>query len=176
MLFKKQIIHSIDVEEIELKVHSPTTPDDVVDELYRFGAILFSECLQRGSELDRKLTSMLGWSIAALASILLQHSRSAPLGTLQETALAIGTAAAFFSTLLAGLALKTTVWPAPSDADWFREGLWEDVQKLKRYHVISLLVTRQEHVKRIARKAHLLGHVELLLSLAALSISILLIS
>jgi len=176
MILKKQLIHPIDIESIEVQLHSPKTPDDVVDEFYKFGSILFSECLQRGSELDRKLTSMLGWSIAALASILLKHSKSEQLGALQGIFLVIGAAAAVLSTLLAAFALKTTVWPAPSEEDWFREGLWEDVQKLKRYHVTSLLVAYHGYAKPIARKATCLGYVELLLLLAALSIVALIIS
>lgn len=175
VFFKKHLIHPVDIAAIEVQICSPSTTDDVVDQFYKFGTILFSECLSRAADVDRKLTSMLGWSIAALASILLKQSKPEQLGMTDHIVIVIAAAAAFLSLVLAALGLKTTVWPAPSEEDWFRNGLWGDVQKLKRYHVISMLLTHQEHVRRITRKANLLGCVELMLSLAALSIFALII-
>jgi hypothetical protein len=157
-MFRQPLIHPVNIGDTEFQLFSPDTPDEVVDELYKLGGILFSECLGRGADIDRKLTSMLGWSIAALASLLLKQSKSDhPVGTLEQLVLGIAAAAAFLALLIAALALKTTIWPAPSERDWFKEGLLRDVQRLKRYHVISLLVTHQEHVKCITRKANCLS-------------------
>jgi hypothetical protein len=77
---KPQIYQPVDIEDTEQQIFSETTSDAIVEEFYRFGQILFSECLQRGSELDRKLANMLGWSTAALAFLLLNHSKASQFG------------------------------------------------------------------------------------------------
>ena len=168
-LFRPPRIRPVDIEAVEITIFDPATPDDVVDELYKFGSILFSECLSRGADIDRKLTSMLGWSIAALASLLLKRSQSG----FPELVSIIAAAAAFLALTVAALALKTTIWPAPSERDWFNDGLLKDAQRLKRLHVISLLVAHQAHVQCSTRKAHFLSYVELLLSFAAILILVL---
>jgi hypothetical protein len=90
-------------------------------------------------------------------------------------AVAIAAAAAFASILIASLALKSTMSPAPSEEDWFREGLWNNVPKLKRYHVISLLLTHQEHIKRAKFKGSCLRYVEMFLVVSGLMISAILL-
>ena len=174
-MLKPQLIHPVDIEAIEVQIYSPTTPNETVEEFYRFGQMLFSESLQRASEVDRKLTNMLGWSIAALASLLLKYSHTPQLGIAERIFLLVAVASAFAAIVLGSVAFRTRMWPAPSDQDWFREGLWEDAQKLKRYHVISLLLTRQAHVGRVTRKAKYLRGVECLLLIASLLIALLFI-
>ena len=74
-----QLIDPVDIDAIETRIFNRETPDATVEEFYRFGQILFSECLQRGSEMDRKLTNILVWSTAALA-FLLNYSKAEHLG------------------------------------------------------------------------------------------------
>jgi hypothetical protein len=174
-MFKRQLIHPVDVEATEVQIYSPSTPDDTVEEFYRFGQILFSESLQRASEIDRKLTSMLGWSVAALASLLVKYSRTPQLGVTEKALILVAVISAFLAIVLASSAFKTRMWPSPSEQDWFREDLWNDAKKLRRYHVISLLLTRHEHIKRITRKADILRRVEVLLLAVGVLIALLLI-
>jgi len=169
-----QLIHFVDIEAIEAQLCSPTTTDAVVEEFQRFGQILFSECLQRGSEVDRKLTTMIGWSVAALASLLVKYSRM-PLPGMLETAILVAAAAsAFAGVALGSFAVKTRMWPTPSERDWFRDGLWGDVQALKRHHVLSLLLTHQMQVSNTKTKADLLRWVEMFLLFSAFAIGVLL--
>ncbi len=168
----EQLIQPVDIDTIELRMYNRDTSDATVEELYRFGQILFQECLQRGSEVDRKLANLLGWSTAALAFLLLNHSKVENFAIPAKVFVTIATISALACVVLASIALKSRIWPSPSEGDWFRDGLWGDDQKLKRYHVVSLLINHQEHVKRIARKAECLKWAELLLPISAVAIGV----
>jgi hypothetical protein len=173
-VMREQLIHFVDIEAIELQLCSPATSDAVVEEFQRFGQVLFAECLQRGSEVDRKLTTMIGWSVAALASLLVKYSRTPVPDTLATSLLVAAAVSAFAGIALGSFAFKTRMWPTPSEKDWFREGLWDNVQTLKRYHVVSLLVAHQEHVRQTRTKADCLRRVELFLAFSAFAIGVLL--
>jgi len=164
-----QIIHPVDIDTIELRIFDPATSEGTVEELYRFGLALFSEGLHRSSELDRKLTTVLGWAGATLAFLLLNHSKAQQFGAPGKVALLIATLAAFAALLLAAFALKTRLWPAPSEKDWFKAELWDDPSRMKRYHVISLLLVHQTTVKNVKRKATCLRWTEMLLPVGGLA-------
>jgi hypothetical protein len=164
---RQQLIQSVDIDDIEVQLSNPKTPDDTVDEFYRFGTVLFSEIQQRGAEVDRKLTNVLGWSIATLAFLLMNRNRYIDWTKLVVTGAA---AMAFICVILSAFALKTRMWPAPSENDWFRRELWAEPAMLRRYHVVSLLSTHQTHVKNVKLKADCLGWLEILLSISALGI------
>lgn len=120
---KSQIFRLVDVDSIELQLSSPDTPESTVEEFYRFGTLLFSEIQQRGSEVDRKLTNMTGWSLATLGFVLLDRHRS-HLGKLGTGVLATAGILSFACVLIAAFALRTRMWQAPSEKDWFRAELW----------------------------------------------------
>jgi len=167
-----QIIHPVDIRDIEGRIFSDTTSDEIVEEFYRFGQILFAECLQRGSELDRKLANMLGWSTAALAFLLLNHTKVAQFGIFGVACTIIAAASALFAVTMTSVALKTRVWAAPSEEDWFKDNLWNDLSWMKRYHVVSLLLAHQIQTKHVARKARHLRYAELSLPISALAVGV----
>ena len=77
MRLAKQQISYVDIDDIEVQLSSPEIPDSSVDELYRFGEILFSDVRQTSSQINTKLTSILGWSTATLAFLLFDaHSKN----------------------------------------------------------------------------------------------------
>jgi len=158
-----QVLRLVEVESIHARLSEPGTPEDSVDEFYRFGALLFSEVQQRGSEIDRKLTNLLGWSIATLAFLLLNHSRFGPIGTYSWIAMVTASVFSFGCISVAAFAVKTRMWRAPSEADWFQQDLWADASTLKRYHLISLLATHQAQVKNVKTKAECLWIIEIFL-------------
>jgi hypothetical protein len=167
-----QIIHPVDIEDIERRMFSDATSEEIVDEFYKFGQIMFAECLQRGSELDRKLANMLGWSTAALAFLLLNHSRVAQFGIVGVACTIVAVASALFAVATTSFALKTRMWAAPSEEDWFKDNLWGDPSWMKRHHVVSLLLTHQVQTKHVARKARHLRYAELSLPASALAIAV----
>lgn len=170
----KQLLHFVDIDTVELRLSDPALPDAMLDELYRFGQILFSEMLSRGSEIDRKLTNMLGWSTATLA-FLMFHDRIGAVGTTLRLLEAGAIVCAFISVLLCAWTLKTKMWPAPSEMDWFKPEILDAVV-LKKYHIVSLLNTHQHHAKLTATKAAKLRYVEWLLLAASSVIAVLGIS
>ena len=146
-----QIIKLIDIESMEFEIYGASMCKATVDELYEFGKIMFSESQTRSSQLDSKLVTMLGWSGATLTFLLLNHA--AHDGSWKEYLVWAAATAAIVAVGIAA-ALRTRMWAAPSEADWFKQGLMDQPEKLRRYHVISLLLAHQETIKTVARKAH----------------------
>ena len=119
----------------------------------------------RSSETDRKLTSVFGWSIASLAFLVSAYTKT----PVENAKIAIATAALFslVSVIVTGFAIKTRMWRAPSEDDWFKEELWNDSRMMRCYHIVSMLHVHQVQIKHIKTKAECLGLAEICLSVAA---------
>jgi len=164
-----QVLRFVEVDSIEDRLSAPGIPDATVEEFYRFGALLFSEIQQRGSEVDRKLTNLLGWSIATLAFLLLKQ----PFAHVGNVASIAEITAGVFSlgcVALAAIAVKTRMWRAPSEADWFQKDLWDDPSSLKRYHLVSILATHQAQARNVKRKAECLWIIEIFMLITGIVI------
>ena len=173
---KRQIVRLVDIETIELRLANPKTQDGTVEELYRFGSLVFSEIQQRGAELDRKLTNFLGWSLATLAFFLINLSKYQSWG-FDRIVVTAASILSFSCVALAAFALKTKIWPAPSEGDWFKDELWDEPSMMKRYHVVSILATHQGYATKVKAKADCLAWIEVLLPISALgTLSVLLFS
>lgn len=168
-------IRPVDTQYVKTQLYDPKVTDGIVEELYRFGEMLNSECIQRSAQIDSKLTTMMGWSLAALAALLFKYSQARHAGVLIAAVILMAALSAFLGMLIGSFALKTTTWPTPSEQDWFREEIMQNLTSLRRYHVMSLLVFHQEQSRRIATKAGLLRWVEILLLASALGIIVLLL-
>lgn len=164
-----QILHLVEIQTVEQRLSDPLTPPETIEELYRFGQLLFTELQQRSSETDKKPTSVFGWSVATLGFLLISKNRFA--GREYE-ALAANAASvfSFLSAALSAFAIKTRMWRAPSENDWFQKDLWTHADRLKRYHLVSLLETHQAQIQGVQRKAELLGFSEIFLAITALVI------
>jgi len=172
-----QVLRLVEVGSIKDRLSRPGTPEETVEEFYRFGTLLFSEIQQRGSEVDRKLNNALGWSIATLAFLLLNKSRFGSSGSYVWIATITAAIFSFGCTAVAAIAVKTRMWRAPSEREWFHEDLWSDPVTLKRYHLLQILATHQTQVQNIKKKAECLGIVEIFLSLSgAIILCVLLLS
>ncbi len=165
-----QVLRFVDIDSIENRLAKAETPDATVEEFYRFGTLLLSEIQQRGSEMDRKLTNALGWSIATLAFLLLNKLRFAQVGSYARSAVIIAAVLSFGCATVAALAVKTRMWRSPSEADWFKNELWDDPSTMKRYHVVSILATHQAQARNIKIKAECLGIIEILLLISGMAI------
>jgi hypothetical protein len=176
---RSQILHLVDVAGIKKRLELSGTPEETVEEFYRFGTLLFSELQQRGAEVVRKLTNTLGWSIAVLGFLLLdQQSRIGRMGRYGLIGLAVAITLAIACAVAAAIAGKSRMWRAPSEADWFCSEIWDDPKTLKCHHIISMLETHQDQAGKIKIKAEFLRFIEigLLLTGAAIVCSLIFLS
>jgi hypothetical protein len=157
-----QIFHPLEIDNIELRLSDPIVSDSTIEELYRFGALMFAEIQQRGSETDRKLANLLGWSIASLGFVVLKYSQMAA-NKSQHAVLIMAMVLSLACVVIGGLALLSKMWQAPSEDDWFKEELWDSPSMLRRYHVVSMLSVHQTNARRVAKKADCLGYIEVLI-------------
>jgi hypothetical protein len=164
----KQILRFADIDDMENRLIALN--DGAIEELYRFGGMMVSEVQQRASHLDSKLTGVFGWSVATLAFLLFDGKVSGLHG-FGKLAVFLATAMSLASVVVAFLGLKTTMWPSPSEQDWFREDLLEHTEMLKRYHIVSMLNVHQQQGFKNARKADTLRTAEILLALTAIVIA-----
>jgi hypothetical protein len=165
----KQQISYVDIDDIEVQLSSPELPDSSVGELYRFGEIMLSDVRQTSSLLDTKLTSILGWSTATLAFLLLDSNSKAV--NFAKPFLITAALIAMVSIGLSMLGLRSRLWPSPSEKDWFQDELLQEPSSLTRYHVVSLLASHQQHIKMNASKANFLRFAEITLMIAALLVA-----
>jgi hypothetical protein len=163
----------VDVADVERRL--PSLGDDSVEELYRFGTWMVSSAQQRTTRLDAKLTGILGWSSAALAFVLVDGALSKPRG-LFFVAVIVAVAVTTASIVSACLGLKSRVWPAPSERDWFRDGVLESAETLKRYHIVSMLNIHHCQADVNYKRAKWLMASEILLALSASAIFVTLVS
>lgn len=168
----RQKLHFVDIEDIETQMASGI-PNETLEELYRFEELMLTEGQQRTTQLDFKLTSILGWSSAALAFLLLS-GQAQNVNILVRTRTVAATAIIFIAAAIASWALKTIMYSAPSEEDWFRSDLFDESQRLKKYHVVSMLTAHQCGLKANAQKARRLRRAEQFLGVGIVVITALL--
>jgi hypothetical protein len=163
-------IHPVDPEEIK---HLLLAADnkELTEELFSFGQLLLDEMQQRTAQLDTKLISLLGWTAAILAFLLVGDASGLASATkagvttiimmLMATLTSLGAVTCSF------LGVKTTVWEFPSEKDWFQTKLFNDPLKMKKFHLISMLVTHQVHNRANDRKGRRAHEAEWLLAASA---------
>lgn len=158
----------LDVDQIELML-SGDIDEALVEEYYRFGTFLVSELQTVGSQIEGKLTALLGLSVGVLVSLLfgtnLKVFVPASLWTNGATAIAVLALAA------SAVGLFSRLWRYPSEADWFREGL-TDATALKKYHIVTLLAAHQQRLKLVAFKSDCLRAADALMVASAAIIAV----
>jgi hypothetical protein len=157
-------VRLIDVDEIETML-SGSLPDELVEEYYRFGSLLLSEVQNMASQIDGKLTTVLGLASGMVVFLLFGTALKGfdPV----KTWVSVAAAAAFLALVVAAYGLMTRPLRLPSARDWFKEGLRDQV-RLKKYHIVSLLAAQQQHVKLIGPKINCLRIAELVVALSAI--------
>jgi hypothetical protein len=129
----------------------------VHDDLFRFGSLLLSESLSRSSALDSKATSILGWSGAALAFLIVGTPMWTSTNSWLVVVLSIITmACAGTAAVRAVQALRLRGWHWMSQLDWFQHGVFVDAVTLRACHVRSMLTTHTDHLRILSEKSRLL--------------------
>ncbi len=165
----KPRVSRVDIEDIELQLASDI-PAETIEELYRFGEIMVSEVQRRCGSLDQKLTSMLGWSAAVLALLLTNGGELSKLNGAWRAVLFIATLIALGAMFSAAWGIKSKIGPTPSEQDWFM-GELEAPDRMKKYHIISMLNIHQSQSQANLQKAASLHHSEILLIISGLAIA-----
>jgi len=162
---------TVDVAALEKQL-ADLHSDATAEQLFKFGLLLMTEVQQRTGQIDSKLTSTLGWTSAMLAFLIL-----GTLGTKElfgqvwlVLVVLLAIIAATSATLCAFLGLRTQGrWPVPSEIDWFQPSLLGQPERLKRYHILSMLEVRRAHNAFNIRKARLAHSAEICMVMASAS-------
>jgi hypothetical protein len=119
---------------------------------------MIDEVTSRSNVLDSKAVSIMGWTSALLALFIWQptwaHTPAVPI--LDVLAAIGGALGAAVSLAASGVALRIRQWSWPSQDDWLRSDLFGHPSVLKRFHLVSMLETHDDHCNVNARKAHAL--------------------
>lgn len=119
---------------------------ELVDELYGFGARVVDEAVSTTEKLDAKATSLLGWTVAGLAFLLVASRDSIRSGDGFLSALtAVAVLLAVSASFQAAFALRVRDWEVPSEVDWFQAELFSEPVKLRVFYIMSMLETHQNH-------------------------------
>jgi hypothetical protein len=157
----------VDVDAVEVML-SGQIASDLVEEYYRFGALVLSEVQNMASQIDGKLTTVLGLASGILISLLFGTTLNsfAPI----KTPISVAASFALIALVLSAFGLMSRMWRLPSARDWFKEGL-SDSDRLRKYHIVSLLAAQQQHVRLIGSKSRCLHAAEVSTALSALIVA-----
>jgi len=125
-----------------------------IDELYTFGQMLLSECLDRSKQLDAKATSLSGYT-GVIVALLVTTFASKLVGMRR---------AELYPLMVAGLCVigagGMAVWAIWirgyqwfSDRDWFAPSVIQSPQRLKQFHVLAMHSYKHQHEAINADKA-----------------------
>jgi hypothetical protein len=161
-------IRLVDIEEFEESLGGDVDPD-LVEEYYRFGALLLSEVQAAGSQIDGRLVTALGLAVGLLVSLLFGTALAR--FAIAKIWITLAAAFALLGVVLAAYGSMARMWRLPSEQDWFREGL-RDANDLKKYHIVSLLAAHQQHVKLAALKGDCLRWAQGCIVIGALLVTV----
>ena len=171
-LLPLQIQHrSINIDDAKAALRAHPTRE-VLDELRGFGDLMMSEVVSRAGLLETKALGALGWASVILAFLLLGGPTWRNVAWWQTCGLVLGALAALFSAERSFDALRVRKWTWPSQRDWFRSDLFDDVNSLRIYHLLALLENHETHSLANGEKARSLEWAQWGLLLAALLIAL----
>lgn len=168
----------LSLEEAASRVAAHNSPS-VVNALYDFGKLLFSEGISRTSQLESKATIVVGYSGAILA-FLLSHTTPYPptlLGGCGSVVILLAAIAAFFALLLAFWAGRIHKWRWVGEAVWVpsRLPIERPEEALTLHYFESLFEAHQELSRANRQKGDFVHAAQwlLIISLVLLSVALL---
>jgi len=167
-------IKTVDAKEIE-RLLLAKRYEDLTEELFSFGQLLLDEIQQRTAQLDTKLISLLGWTAAILAFLLVGDAswlESAKTGPASTITMLLATLSSLGAVVCSFIGVKTTVWQFSSERDWFKTSLFDEVLNMKKYHLISMLETHQAHSRVNERKGQRAREAEWLLAVSSVLVAV----
>jgi hypothetical protein len=168
-------IKTVDPKEIE-RLLMANTYQELTEELFSFGQLLLDEVQQRTAQLDTKLISLLGWTAAILAFLLVGDASwlesTYKLGLATTITILLATLSSLGAVACSFLGVKTEVFQFSSEKDWFKTSLFDDVLTMKKYHLVSMLETHQAHNRLNERKGQRAHEAEWLLAVSAVLVGL----
>jgi hypothetical protein len=150
-----QRIDLLSLEEIRHQLGKDTISDQTVEQLYRHGEFMLDEVSQRADQIDHKLYSILGWSSATSAFLLLSNEFGANIWFTRGAVVFSVT-----SILLCSLGVKSAVGPVPSESAWFCSTFYQDPEGMKRSHLLQILDLHQRQNQTAVSRADYLARAE----------------
>ena len=159
------------------EVHSrlksyPRTATEITVELSRFGEALIRENEERAGSLDGKATNIMGYAGVILAFLFSHDSKwpqsMTPAG---RVLILIAIVSAGVATVAAFWGTWSKKWGWFSDKDWFREGTFDDPEKLRRYYIsrFHAVKTINSEINRSKGAAVLIAQMSLATATVALA-------
>jgi hypothetical protein len=132
-------------------------PEETLEELSEFGTIMISEVLQRVTNIETKLISILALSAAMLGFDLLSNEilpkTGSALSTPTRYALFLAVVLAVWSLISCYRGLRIVVSQWPSERDWFVVSRFAAPVDLAKTHLLALLDAHQANVRICGEKA-----------------------
>jgi hypothetical protein len=132
-------------------------PEETLEELSEFGSIMISEVLQRVTNIETKLISILALSAAMLGFDLLSNEilpkAGGALSTPTRYALFFAVVLAVWSLITCYLGLRISISQWPSERDWFVVSRFAAPLDLTKTHLLALLVAHQANARVCGQKA-----------------------
>lgn len=133
--------------------------EQVIQEVYSFGMMLVTECVERLHKIDAKAGTFAGFSGATLALIVSTfHSWSQNVGNFGIIAMFLSAVAVVVAGAFAISVMATRTFTGWfSTTEWLQEHCLTDVTKLKKYHILTMFGVIEEHEDVSAKKTKLLS-------------------
>ena len=159
------------VAEMRTRLIRDDVDDPLLSALEQYSGPMLQEMSDRLSMIESKAISVLGWSTALLAFMLLR-----PAGGQHSAAVSVLTGlavpAAMVAVVAAALAVKSRKFEWPSVHHWFCGELFSTPLRLRALHIVELLASYNNHCDVAGIKAYWLVISQWALTAAALIVAV----
>jgi len=172
-LFGSTLARELPDNEVDIVIDNIVS-EEVTNELYKFGTMLLSENESRTAAIDSKATTLVGYSGAILAFLILQaptwtRATSWELAGISLAALAAAVACIFAFSALRG----ARDWTWFSEKQWFpKNAALQGADQLKRHYLKCMHGVKQSNHRITNEKANSLIAAQLLLAAAAIALGL----
>ncbi len=168
-LFGSTVVRELSEQEVDDLIDQYTS-EGVTDELYKFGAMLLSENESRAASIDSKATTVVGYSGAILAFLILQAPIWAKATVWELAGISIAAFVAACACVCAFSALRgARDWAWFSEKQWFsKSAALKGADPLKRYYLKCMHGIKQANHRIANQKADSLIKAQMLLAVAAI--------
>jgi hypothetical protein len=150
-------VSEVNAKEMTEVLTREDIPEETLEELSEFGSIMISEVLQRVTNIETKLISILALSAAMLGFDLLSNEilpkTGSALSIATRWALFLAVALAVWSLISCYLGLRIVISRWPSERDWFVVSRFAAPVDLAKTHLLALLDAHQANVRVCGEKA-----------------------
>jgi hypothetical protein len=144
---------TLTTEALERYLSDDAVNSTSLEYLFSFGQVLMDELHARLSLVDAKANSLLGWSAAFVAFLLVGPGRPNDAWGADGFLYVVGTISGVAASVASALALRVRDWKWPSPHDWFQVKHLASPDSLLCGHVLSLYEAHENAGEILDRKA-----------------------